>query len=83
MFKKEMLGKSQSVRRTRNELYEKVWSQFVSSLAKEMEISDVGLPKIRIGQDGLKDVVKLQNLTGLSSEIHPQADHGSKIYFEL
>ena len=31
---------------TREQLYEKVWSQSVSSLAKEMGVSDVGLAKI-------------------------------------
>jgi hypothetical protein len=35
-----------NTRISRTELYEKVWSQSVSSLAKEMGISDVGLAKI-------------------------------------
>jgi len=41
-----MVIKDQFDRLTRKELYEKVWSQSVSSLAKEMGISDVGLAKI-------------------------------------
>jgi hypothetical protein len=38
--------KGQSTCLTREQLYEKVWSQSVSSLAKEIGISDVGLAKI-------------------------------------
>ena len=41
-----IIMKGQSTRLTRKELYEKVWSQSVSSLAKEIGISDVGLAKI-------------------------------------
>jgi hypothetical protein len=37
---------NQPLHLTREQLYEKVWSQSVSSLAKEMGISDVGLAKI-------------------------------------
>jgi hypothetical protein len=36
----------QTIRFTREELYEKVWSKPMSSLAKEWGISDVGLAKI-------------------------------------
>lgn len=36
---------------TRKELYDKVWSQPVQTLAKEYGISDVGLKKIRKGRD--------------------------------
>jgi hypothetical protein len=36
----------QTIRFTREELYEKVWSKSMSSLAKEWGISDVGLAKI-------------------------------------
>ncbi len=36
----------QTIRFTRVELYEKVWSKSMSSLAKEWGISDVGLAKI-------------------------------------
>ena len=38
--------KGQFICLTRPQLYEKVWSQSVSSLAKEIGISDVGLAKI-------------------------------------
>jgi hypothetical protein len=41
-----IIMKGQSTRLTRKELYEKVWSRSVSSLAKEIGISDVGLAKI-------------------------------------
>jgi hypothetical protein len=37
---------NQSIIVTREQLYEKVWSQSVRSLAKEIGISDVGLAKI-------------------------------------
>ncbi len=37
---------NQSIILTREQLYEKVWSQSISSLAKEWGISDVGLAKI-------------------------------------
>jgi hypothetical protein len=37
---------NQSIILTREQLYEKVWSQSVRSLAKEIGISDVGLAKI-------------------------------------
>lgn len=50
-----------SVRVSHNDLYEKVWSQSVSSLAKEMGISEVEWFKIDIDQDGLKTLVKLKN----------------------
>jgi len=36
----------QTIRFTREQLYEKVWSKPMSSLAKEWGISDVGLAKI-------------------------------------
>ena len=38
--------KNQSIVLTREQLYEKVWSQSISSLAKQWGISDVGLAKI-------------------------------------
>jgi hypothetical protein len=31
----------------------------------------------------LRDLVQIENPSCLSSEVHPQADHGSKIYFEI
>jgi hypothetical protein len=36
----------ETIRFTREQLYEKVWSKPMSSLAKEWGISDVGLAKI-------------------------------------
>jgi len=32
--------------------------------------------------DWLKNLVKIENPSCLSLEVHPQADHGSKIYTE-
>ena len=37
---------NQSIVLTREQLYEKVWSQSITSLAKQWGISDVGLAKI-------------------------------------
>ena len=37
---------NQSIVLTREQLYEKVWSQSISGLAKQWGISDVGLAKI-------------------------------------
>jgi hypothetical protein len=31
----------------------------------------------------LRDLVQIENPSCLRLEVHPQADHGSKIYFEL
>jgi hypothetical protein len=43
---------NQSIILTREQLYEKVWSQSVGSLAKEIGIPDVGLAKICVRSMG-------------------------------
>ena len=72
-----------SIRLTRNELYEKVWSQSVSSLAKEMGISNVRLAKIckryNIPRPGLGYWAKKQAGLKVQQKPLPKGDDGGII----
>ena len=67
-----------SIRINRSELYKKVWSQSVSSLAKEMGISDIGLAKIckrhNIPRPGLGYWAKRQTGLKVQQEPLPKGD---------
>jgi len=76
-----------TVKLTRKELYEKVWSKPMVQLAKEFNISDVGLSKIckrfNIPRPGLGHWAKLEHGKPVHKKKLPEEIHDSEIIINL